>query len=67
MAASSESTLKKIKNIPSIFNLARFAVHNRKLSQEMCLRPAYYTWLCKGRSTKETTDSFFRRVLNGKS
>ena len=35
VAPSWLSTLKKIKNILSNFSLLRFAVHNRKLNQEM--------------------------------
>ena len=36
-AASPQSTLKKIKNILTVFSLHHFAIHNRKLSQDMCL------------------------------
>ena len=63
-AASSQSTLKKIKNILSIFSLPRFAFHNRKLSQEMCfILHVYYAGLCTGRSKKERTVMFFGRAL----
>ena len=61
---SSFSSLKKINNILCIFSLSCFAVHNRKLSQEMCfILPVYYAGLCTGRSKKEATVRFFRRAL----
>ena len=57
----------KIKNAAFIFRLPRLAVHNPKLSQEMCfILPVYYTELCTGRSTKEANDRFFGRVLERK-
>ena len=61
---SSFSSLKKINNILRIFSLLCFAVHNRKLSQEMCfILPVYYKGLCTGCSKKEATVRFFRREL----
>ena len=64
MAASSESTLKKIKNVLSLFSLHRFAFHNRKLSQKMYfILSVCYTRLCAGCSKKEATVTFFRRAL----
>ena len=56
--------IKKIDNVLCIFSLPRFAVYNRKLSQEMCfMLPVYYTELCTGRSKKEAGVRFFRRAL----
>ena len=41
-----------------------FQFYNQKLSLEGCSKPyVYYTKLCTVRSTKEQTDSFFRRAL----
>ena len=41
-----------------------FQFYNEKISLEGCCKPyVYYTRLCTGRSTKEETDSFFRRAL----
>ena len=41
-----------------------FQFCNQKLSLEGCFKPyVYYTRLCTGCSTKEQTDSFFRRAL----
>ena len=41
-----------------------FQFHDQKLNLERCFKPhVYYTRLCTGRSTKEQTDSFFRRAL----
>ena len=65
---SSFSSLKKIKNILCILSLPRFAVHNRKLSQEMCfILPVYYTGLCTGALRKKQLLGSFVEPLNGKS
>ena len=41
-----------------------FQFYNQKLNLEVYFKPyVYYTRLCTGRSTKEQTDSFFRRAL----
>ena len=41
-----------------------FRFYNQKLSLERCFKPyIYYARFCTGRSTKEQTDSFFRRAL----
>ena len=41
-----------------------FQFYNQKLNLEVYFKPyVYYTRLCTGRSTKELTDSFFRRAL----
>ena len=60
-------SLKKIHNILSIFSFPCFAIHNRKLSQEMCfMLPVYDTGQCTRRSKKEATVRLFRRVFQWK-
>ena len=65
---SSFSSLKKINNILRIFSLPCFAIHNRKLSQEMCfILPVYYTGLLQGALRKRQLLGSFVENFNEKS
>ena len=70
---SSFSSSKKINNVLCIFSLPCFAVHNRKLSKEMCfMLPDYfllpvYTGLYTGPLRKRQLLRFFVERFNRRS